>query len=880
MKRLVVIDGKSVFYRGYYAMPNLATRDGTPTGGVYGFAVLALQILKKLSPDYVVVAWDKSKTNIRSRRKLYPEYKANRKPMPDDMREQIPVLRELLEGFSWPLMEVDDYEADDIMGALAKQAQAKGIETILVTSDMDLLQLVDGNIQLYTLKKGLTNIVHYDDALIQAEFGFSKEKFDDYKALKGDSSDNIPGVVGIGDKTAKDLVQKYETLENIYEHIDNFKGALRKNLEENKEMAFLSRELVHIMVDAPVKLDLKAADVQDANPAKIADLFQQLSFKRLIEELPSQMKAEQQLFTTANEPKNDSLDVRPTKVIADTKELASVVPKSTKEVVLYSFFNPHESWQLPVLDGVLFTLDGKQSYLIEGKEKALLKTFGTLLQNNNIGLIGYDLKQDIEAWIDVGISLEKVTFDVMDGAFLLNALLREQTLHDLAQVELGIKLPEFERTSAIDHSLAGAVMTAIWKLFQTYEKQINKLPKVLKVAEEIEWPIIPVLARMEYQGIQLESSYLDKMSKDFEQKIASVTELIYKESKTEFNISSPAQLQTVLFETLALPKAFVKKTKTGYSTAASELEKLRSLHPIIDLITHYRELTKLKSTYVDALPKLVDKQGRLHTSFKLTVAQTGRLSSDNPNLMNIPVRTEAGRLIRNAFVAKSGNMLISADYSQFELRIAACLANDKNMIHAFNQGIDIHAMTAAELADKEIGDVTKFERRAAKVVNFGVLYGMSPHGLSVATGMTRDKAKEFIERYFEVRQPLVKYLDGLVTQAKADGYVETLFGRRRPVPDIHSSNFVVRNAAERQTMNMPIQGTAADLMKLAMIEVDKQLDDDCQMLLQIHDSILVEAPKAKAKKIAERVKKIMENIYQLPVRLDVDVAIGKNWGEL
>lgn len=861
-------------------MPNLSTREGKPTGGVYGFAVLALQILKKLNPDYVIVAWDKSKTNIRSRLKLYPEYKANRKPMPDDMREQIPLLRELLDGFNWPLMEVDDYEADDIMGALAKQAQAKGIETLLVSSDMDLLQLVDGNIQLYTLKKGLTNIVHYTDELIQAEFGFSKEKFDDYKALKGDSSDNIPGVAGIGDKTAKDLVQKYETLENIYKHIEDFKGALRKNLEENKDMAYLSRELVHIMTDAPVKLDLKAADVQDANPGKIADLFHQLSFKRLVEELPSQMKPEQELFTAANEPKNDSFEAEPSMVVKNEKELLSILKKGTKQIALYSLFKPHELWQLPVLDGVLFSLDGKQSYLIEANEKTLLKTFGTLLQNSNIGLIGYDLKQDIKAWRESGIDLSNVAFDVMDGAFLLNALLREQTLHDLAQDELDMSLPEFERIGTLDIALAGAVMNALWKLFQTYEKQLKKLPKVQKVANEIEWPIIPVLARMEQQGIQLESSYLDKMSKDFEQKITAVTKLIYKESKTEFNISSPAQLQTVLFETLALPKAFVKKTKTGYSTAASELEKLRTLHPIIDLITQYRELTKLKSTYVDALPRLVDTEGRLHTSFKLTVAQTGRLSSDNPNLMNIPVRTEAGRLIRNAFVARRGNVLISADYSQFELRIAAFLADDKNMIHAFNQGIDIHAMTAAELADKEIGDVTKFERRAAKVVNFGVLYGMSPHGLSVATGMTRDKAKEFIDRYFEVRQPLVKYLEGLVVQAKKDGYVETLFGRRRPVPDIHSSNFVVRNAAERQTMNMPIQGTAADLMKMAMIEVDKQLGDDCQMLLQIHDSILVEAPKANAEKISKQIEKIMETIYKLPVKLDVDVTVGKNWGEL
>lgn len=878
-KRLVVIDGKSVFYRGYFAMPNLSTREGKPTGGVYGFAVLALQILKKLNPDYVIVAWDKSKTNIRARRKLYPEYKANRKPMPDDMREQIPLLRELLEGFNWPLLETDDFEADDIMGALAKQAQKKGIETILVSSDMDLLQLVDGNIQLYTLKKGLTNIVHYDDALIQSEFGFSKEKFDDYKALKGDSSDNIPGVAGVGEKTAKELVQKYDTLENIYDHLDDFKGALRKNLEENKDMAYLSRELVHIMTNAPVKLDLKAADVTEAKPAKIAELFQRLSFKRLVEELPKQMKAEQELFTTTtNEEK--SVKTKPLSAIKTAAELAKALPSNPKQMLVYALFKPHELWELPELDGLLLSFDANTSYRVDTSDKKVIEALKPLLESPKVERIGFDIKQDLKAFLALGIEIPSISFDIMDAAFLLNALLREQSLSELAQDELDVHVPLFERTNEVDDELAGAIINVLWQLYAKYHKSLEGTGKLTTVATDIEWPITPVLAKMEYIGIQLNSDYLSKMSKEFEQKIAAITKLIHKEAKEEFNISSPAQLQTVLFETLGLPKSMVKKTKTGYSTAASELEKLRELHPIINMITEYRELTKLKSTYVDALPKQVDKQGRLHTSFKLTVAQTGRLSSDNPNLMNIPVRTDAGRLIREAFVASPGQMLISADYSQFELRIAACLANDKNMIHAFNQGIDIHAMTAAELADKEIGDVTKFERRAAKVVNFGVLYGMSPHGLSVATGMTRDQAKEFIDRYFEVRGPLIGYLKGLVEQAKKDGYVEDLFGRRRPVPDIHSSNFVVRGAAERQTMNMPIQGTAADLMKLAMIEAAKKLEGKGQMLLQIHDSILAEAPKNDATKVGKILKETMESIHKLPVKLDVDVSTGTNWGEL
>jgi len=870
-KRLAIIDGKSVFYRGYYGMPNLSTAEGKPTGGVYGFAVLGLQILKKLNPDYVIVAWDKSKTNIRARRKLYPEYKANRKPMPDDMREQIPILRELLDGFGWPLLETDDYEADDIMGALALQAKKRGLETVLISSDLDLLQLVQPQIQYYALKKGLTDIREYTDESINEEFGFSKEKFDDYKALKGDSSDNIPGVAGVGEKTAKELVQKYATLENIYEHLDELKDNLRNKLEAGRDMAFLSRELVHIMTEAPVKLDLKASEVSKSNPAAIRKLFQQLEFKRLVSELPASMQATAEEISEA-EPEISVKGIKVSEVTTAAELTKATVPS---EIALYTIWHEHPDTKLPEVKELVLSPKPNVAYLV--REPALVAQVPAALKNKTV--IGFDLKSDLKAWEDFA---PKAIFDVMVAAFLLNALLRQSTLQELAKRELKQNIPSFDQPQllGVEADAAAQIASALWQLYTRYLAGLNKLTKVKKVALDIEWPIIPVLAKMERRGIALDSTILNTMSKDFEQKIKKVEQKIYNEAKDTFNISSPGQLQTVLFDKLALPKAMVKKTKTGYSTAASELEKLRELHPIIDMITEYRELTKLKSTYVDPLPNLVDKNHRLHTNFNITMAQTGRLSSENPNLMNIPVRTEAGRAIRNAFVAGKGSVLISADYSQFELRIAACLANDKNMIHAFNKGIDIHAMTAAELTDKEIGEVTPQERRAAKVVNFGVLYGMSPHGLSVATGMTREQAKEFIDRYFEVRQPLVKYLESLVEKAKKDGFVETLFGRRRPVPDIHSSNFVVRNAAERATMNMPIQGTAADLMKMAMIEIDKKLDKDSHMLLQIHDSILIESPKPKAPAAAKTAEKIMENIYKMPVKLEVDTKIGNHWGEL
>jgi DNA polymerase-1 len=534
---------------------------------------------------------------------------------------------------------------------------------------------------------------------------------------------------------------------------------------------------------------------------------------------------------------------------------------------------------------IISTRPTKKVYVLDLtklKPQAVRDRLGAIFANETMPKIGYDLKYTIKLLKSLGIETAGVGHDVLVGAFLVNSLRREQSLTELAQADLGYEGSSLDDVSPEElYARAGEIIGTIHALYQLQTEQLKKMPKVAELARTIEWPVIPVLAAMEYEGIQLDTNYLHDMGEKVGDMISDLEQQIYGHADTEFNIGSPAQLADILFNKLNLPKQGIKKGKTGFSTAASELDKLRGVHPVIDLISHWREVTKLKNTYIDTLPKMVDDHSRLHTTYSLTVAQTGRLSSNDPNLQNIPVRTELGRHIRTAFVAGPGNMLVSADYSQFELRLAAYLAGDQELIEMFNNGADIHTMTAAQVYERNPEEVSKHMRRDAKVINFGVLYGMSPHGLSIATGMTREAAQKFIEKYFELRKPLLEYMNSLKEKARKDGYVETLFGRRRPTPDVHSSNFVVRQAAERAAINMPIQGTEADLMKMAMVMVqDRLVNTQCKQLLQIHDSILVECPETEAERTATLLKETMEGVYDLPVKLTVDVSIGKNWGDL
>jgi DNA polymerase-1 len=882
-KRLAIIDGKSVFYRGFYAMSNLATIDGTPTGGVYGFAVMALEVIKRLKPDYVCIAWGKPKTNIRRRLELYPGYKAGRKAAPPEFYAQIPILHELLDAFGWPLYELDDYEADDIMGGLAVQAKEKGIETMLITSDMDMLQLVNDHVHVYALKTGLSNIELYSPESFEAKYGIKVEQFLDLKSLKGDSSDNIPGVPGIGEKTALELLKTYKTLDNVYDNLALIKATTAKKLEAGKDLAYLSKDLADIWTDAPLKLDLAEVDGTKCKPDVIMDIFKKLEFKSLVRQLPEIMQIADDGVSLGSKNVVSAVVKAGKNTIVDSNDKLSMVDlKDTKEVVVYGRAAGKHGRSPQIL---IISPDAKNTYTLDLTKLDRKRVAEKLAEIESV--IGHDIKSTLKMFIELGARLPLVAHDVLMGAFLLNSLRREQSLTDLAQSDLGYEGSPFEDIDSQDLvARAAEIVSVIRSLEALQSEEMSELTGVIKVAQDIEWPVIPVLARMEYEGIELDTAYLKEMADRVGDMVLDLEQQIYGFADKEFNIASPSQLADVLFEDLKLPAKFIKKGKTGYSTAASELDKLRGEHPIIDLITSFREVTKLKNTYIDTLPKQVDENSRLHTTFNMAVAPTGRLSSVDPNLQNIPVRTDLGREIRTAFVAAPEHVLISADYSQFELRLAAYLSKDEVLIDQFNRDVDVHTATAALVYGREIEDVTKNMRRDAKAVNFGIMYGLSAHGLVRQTGMTYEAAKKFIDKYFEVRPTLLAYIESVKEQAKKKGYVETLYGRRRPTPEVNSPNFVVREAGYRAAVNMPLQGSAADIMKMSMIAVQNKLDelatgeDEPKILLQIHDSILVECIESQAEKVAKLIKETMENVVKLDIKLTVDTAIGKNWGEL
>ncbi len=840
-KRLAVIDGKSVFYRGYYSMPGLSTADGTPTGGVFGFTSLAIEVIKRIKPDYVAVAWDKKGTNIRKRLEIYPEYKAGRKKAPDDFYAQIPILHELLEAFGWPMYEMDDYEADDIMGSFARQAKEKGIETYLITSDLDALQLINDHTKVYALKNGLSNLEEFDVDYFENKYKINVHQFLDLKSLQGDSSDNLPGVPGVGQKTGIDLLQKFGTLDGIYEHIDDIKPTVAKKLIAGKESAYMTKELARIWSEAPVELDWAVADVNDTDLDRVEAILHRLEFSSLIRRLPEHMK------------------------MVQTVPIQEIESQVLTEVQWPAVLNMSEPAVVYVFDDELWLSQNPETvtYIKLGEitDKIIKQLEQATVINYDVKILYHDLKKH-------GISIEfKSIFDIHQLAFLINPLMRDRSISTLAGTEVSEK-PQ-------------AIIAAIWTIYQNQIKVLSSDDKLKYVANELDFPLTHVLFKIEDRGIKIDSDFLATMSKELGDEFTRLEQEIYSIVGYEFNIGSPLQLSEVLFTKLQLPTTGIKKGKTGYSTGQKELDKLRGQNPIIELIEKTRELAKLKNTYIDALPKLVDESGRLHTTFNQDVTSTGRLSSTNPNLQNIPIRSEMGKKIRKAFIPDDGKVFVGADYSQFELRLAAVLSGDKELIDDFNSGVDIHTKTASEVYGVPIDDVTKNQRRNAKVINFGVLYGMSPHGLVAATGMSFAEAKKFIEQYFELRKPVRQFIDKTLENARIKGYVETYYGRRRPTPDVLSSNFMVRSGAERAAANMPIQGTEADLMKLAMIKLEAALGDLGDQILQVHDSILVECPKENAEKVSEILRDTMENIApELGIKLKVDVATGKNWEEL
>ncbi|MGO3702282.1 MAG: DNA polymerase I [Candidatus Saccharimonadales bacterium] len=843
-KRLVIIDGKSIFYRGYFAMPGLSTKDGTPTGGVFGFASLAIEIIKKLDPDYVCVAWDKKGTSIRKRLEILPTYKAGRKTPPQDFFEQIPILHELLDAFSWPLYECDDYEADDIMGTLAKKAEKEGIETCLISSDLDMLQLVSPLTHMYAMKKGLANIELYNPESFEEKYGIQVEQFLDLKALKGDTSDNIPGVPGVGEKTATTLLQEYGTLDAIYEHLDDIKPAVSKKLVAGKDSAYMSKKVAELMCDAPVPLDLDDMNVHDVDAPRLKKMLAELEFHSLVRRLPEHMLDDGGTNGLFVEQKMEPLDV-----VSWTDEV------SIDEAVVLHVYEA-EVW-----------LSLKDSTVMR---RPLAEVSAQVWQTLGMSrVVGYDVKTLLHTLAEAGVqtAIDEV-HDIRQAAFLLDPLQRDRSIAGLLGAE-------------VDETDPGSVMAALWSVYRSQQEMFAARPTIARIATELDFPLVRLLFDIEQRGVKIDSDYLASLSTELEAEYAKLQQEIYNVVGYEFNIGSPMQLSEVLFTKLQLPTTGIKKGKTGYSTGQKELDKLRGQHPIIELIERTREIAKMRSTYIDALPKLVDENGRLHTTFHQDVAATGRLSSTQPNLQNIPTRSELGKRVREAFIAEPGNVLVSADYSQFELRLAAILAGDTKMIEDFNSDLDIHVKTASDVWGIPMEAVTKDQRRAAKVINFGVLYGMSPHGLSVAANMSLYEAKQFIDQYFTVRKPIRDFIDATLAKAEEDGYVETYYGRRRPTPDIKSSNYMVREGAKRAAANMPIQGTEADLMKRAMLRVEQKIGTLGMQILQIHDSILVECPAENAAEISAILQHEMEAVApELAIRLKVDVSTGETWGTL
>ncbi|MBR0133983.1 hypothetical protein IJM16_01825 [Candidatus Saccharibacteria bacterium] len=805
-ENLTIIDGKSVFYRGYYAMGHLSLPDGTPTGGVYGFASMLIEIIEKLQPEYIAVAWDKSKTNIRRRRAIYADYKANRKPAPPDFYAQIPYLMELLEAFHIPLYEFDDYEADDIIGTLARKAQAAGVRAEIISGDLDMLQIVDEHIKMYQLKRGFSDVSAFDIAAVEEKYGLKKDQFLDLKSLKGDSSDNIPGVPGIGEKGAVKLLQEYGTLENLYDHVEEVGGSTGQKLIAGRELAFISKQLAQIQFDAPLEFDPQATKLADFNKDKVVEALKKLQFNSLL------------------------------------RKFVKLFPGTSLKPVVKTTTIPEKPADEPAKNVV---------------ENTTIPDIKVEIPENLY--LSYNVKQDMHEHPKLAkeILAGRPYWDLGQVEFLLDPLARKST--QLSLVDLSDPKGDY-----------------------VYQKQrLSILPQLEKVATELDLPLIPVLYGMEEAGVKIDHNRFKALEREFSAETKELEAQIYQLAGKSFNVNSPIQLSEILFDTLQLPTKGIKKTQRAYSTGAKELDKLREFHPIIEKIERYREVNKLLTTYVTPLPGLADKYDRIHTTYTQDVTATGRLSSINPNLQNIPVRSEDGKRIRNCFVAEKGKTFVSADYAQFELRLAAALAGDQKLIDDFNAGLDIHTKTAADAFHVPMEEVTKAQRRAAKVINFGVLYGMSPKGLADAADMSFYEAKQFIEDYFKLRAPIRKYLDDTLASGRKNGYVETMFGRRRPCPDLSAPNYLVRAAAERAAANMPIQGTEADLMKKAMLAVSQALPKGAQIILQIHDSLIIECFDQQVEEVKQLLIEKMESVApELPVKLAVDATTGKDWGEL
>ncbi len=902
-EKFIVIDGNALLHRAWHALPpTLTTRAGEIVNAVYGFTMILLKVLKDLKPDYLAVTFDLAGPTFRHQQ--YKEYKATRIKQADELYQQIPRVKEVVKAFEIPIYEKAGFEADDVIATLVKDKAVEKIQSIIVTGDLDTLQLVDENTEVYTMHKGVSDTITYNIAAVKRRFdGLTPEQMVDFKALRGDPSDNVPGVKGIGEKGAITLLKEFKTLENIYKNIDSPKitDRYRRLLQEQQKEAMLSKKLCQLVSKVPIKFNLAATKMTGFDVGKVMPLFQELEFKSLINKLPkdwqkgraqtqasfgfadSQPKAKKQkavyeLIDSKDKFKKFLAQLKKQEIFALDTETSNIDPFSSKLLGISFCWKADEAFYLPA-------------------QKPYLAAIKPILEDQGIKKVGHNIKFDLESLKTAGVNLAGISFDTMVASYLINPGSRQHSLDALAFTELGyqmqpitdligkgkdqISLDQVPISRVADYSCEDADFT--WRLVKPLTQQLEEKNN-LGLLEKIEVPLIPVLAEVENNGVMIDAGFLNNMAKQVNQRLKDIESKIFSLAGTKFNISSPIQIKEVLFDKLKISTEGLGRTKTGISTAASELEKLRGKHKIIDYIIEFRELAKLKSTYLDALPKLVNPlDGRVHTSFNQTITATGRLSSSEPNLQNIPIRTELGQKIRKSFIAPRGFKILSADYSQIELRIVASLANDKKMIESFQNGEDIHTRTAAEINGVALDKVTKQMRYAAKAVNFGIIYGQGPHGLAAGTGINYQQARDFIDRYFLIHQSIYKFLESTKELAHKKGFVETWFGRRRYLPEINSSIQPIRAGAERMAINHPIQGTAADLMKLAMIEIHRglaRISPQTKMILQVHDELVFEVPEKEIKKVASFVKEAMESVYKLRAPVETRLEVGNSWGEL
>ncbi|MBQ9833345.1 MAG: DNA polymerase I [Clostridia bacterium] len=838
-------------HRAYYALPSMTTREGTPTGAVYGFLSMLLKLVDK-KPDYMLVAFDMHGKTFRH--DSYAEYKAGRKVTPDDLRTQFPLIKQMLSCMGITVCECERFEADDILGTMARKAEESNVEALLVTGDKDALQLITDKTHVLLTIKGISDTVEYDTEKLKEKYGLAPKHMIDLKALMGDNSDNIPGIPGVGEVTALKLLGKYGTLEGVLENIDNEKGALHKKLSENAELARLSYKLGTINTQAPITVGLEDCAFDSEKMAGAVPLMNELELRSLISRLP---KGKTPVKTESNtEIKCETVRITDRTVLHET---AAALLGSKKLAVRID-------------DMFKFSADTNKQYEIalvatlfdEGlSEETVFEELKPLLENEDIKKSVFDIKRIRHIASRYGVEVRGCTFDAMLVDYLLHAIHPSADLKTLCAE----RLSNTQTGAAVLFALEESMMSEL------KEKELEKL------YYEIELPLSNVLFDMEKTGFAVDTDVLLALSEVFKQRIGELEDGIYMLAGEKFNIQSTKQLADILFNKLGLPP--VKKTKSGFSTDSEVLEKLEDKSPIISLITEYRTLTKLVSTFVDGLINTARK-GRIHTSFNQNVAATGRISSTEPNLQNIPVRTALGREIRKAFVASDGNLLVGADYSQIELRLLAHISGDETMRNAFRNDTDIHTVTASEVFGVDQSEVTSEQRSAAKAVNFGIVYGISDFGLAKNIGVSRKEAKEYIEKYL-TRYPLVhKYMQDSAIKGKENGYVTTLMGRRRELPEINSSNFNTRSFGERVAMNMPIQGSAADIIKLAMVRVHKALGDaslKAKLILQIHDELIIDTPPDEVEQVKSLLTDIMQNVMELSVPLVAEAKVGKSWFE-